>query len=86
MPYRSIISQELEDARPITQDLEYHRAIKKIFGENLDDKRRGRRIVNGLPAKENQFPYQALLLITKQNKLYQCGGSFVHSNWVLKVS
>lgn len=56
-----------------------------IFPENLPSI--SGRIVNGMPASEDQFPWQAIVL--SRISLFSsaiCGGSIIHEQWILTAA
>ncbi|OMJ25556.1 Chymotrypsin-like elastase family member 2A [Smittium culicis] len=47
---------------------------------------RSPRIINGLKANENEFPFAVSLRITFQGKGYSCGASLISNTWVLTAA
>ncbi|XP_055610864.1 brachyurin-like [Uranotaenia lowii] len=54
-------------------------SIQEDLKSTLDDSR----IVNGVPAQPNQFPYQVVMIIYMANGAALCGGSILSNQWIL---
>jgi hypothetical protein len=53
----------------------------------VSNKSNEERIVGGTEAKQNEFPWQAWLVISLGNgRYYSCGGSLISNQWILTAA
>ena len=59
--------------------------LKRV--NNIQEDHQNLRIINGLPAKRGQFPFNVYILLRKpNNKSSFCGGSLIKMNWILTAA
>ena len=66
---------------------DFHCVEFKTTKCGVSNRSKQERIVGGTEAKQNEFPWQAWLLISLGNgRFYSCGGSLISNQWILTAA
>ena len=62
-------------------------AASKVSACGQSNFRNPDRIVGGMEAKKNEFPWQAWLIMAQEGAAYgACGGSLINNQWILTAA